>query len=145
MKTLGIIGGIGPESTIQYYRQILSSYRQRKQDGSYPLIIINSIDMKKMLDFITKSKFLPLVKYLVPFPGTSLYQYAIQSGKIKDTIEFLEMLSKRKVSDYDDEIINLTDLKEETLRQYFHRIWEITKEREPCVDYQRTFSTHKPG
>jgi len=65
MKTIGIIGGIGPESTIQYYRQILSSYRQRKQDGSYPLIIINSIDMKKMLDFIEANELVRLTEYLL--------------------------------------------------------------------------------
>jgi aspartate racemase len=50
MKTLGIIGGIAPESTIEYYRLIIASYRKQKQDGSYPNIIINSIDMKKMLE-----------------------------------------------------------------------------------------------
>ena len=72
------------------------------------------------------------MKYLVPFPGTSLYKYAVETGKIKDAVGFLKMLSKRKVSDYDDEIINLTDLKEETLRSYFHQIWNITKEREHC-------------
>ena len=65
MQTLGIIGGIGPESTIQYYRQILLSYRQRKQDGSYPLIIINSIDMKKMLDFIEANELVRLTEYLL--------------------------------------------------------------------------------
>ncbi|MFH1045356.1 MAG: radical SAM protein [Candidatus Omnitrophota bacterium] len=90
--------------------------------------------LKKMVDFIRKSQFLPLVKYLVPFPGTSLYKYAVITGKIKDTVEFLMMLSRRKVSDYDDEIINLTDLKEEALRDYFHQIWDITKEREHCFD-----------
>jgi len=90
--------------------------------------------LKKMVDFIKKSRFLPLVKYLVPFPGTSLYKYAVETGKIKDAVGFLKMLSRRKVSDYDDEIINLTDLKEETLRGYFHQIWNITKEREHCFD-----------
>lgn len=88
--------------------------------------------LKGMLNFIKQSKFLPLVKYLVPFPGTSLYKYAVESGKIKDTVEFLKMLSRRKVSDNDDEIINLTGLKEERLRNYFHQIWNITKERERC-------------
>jgi len=88
--------------------------------------------LKKTVDFIKKSRFLPLVKYLVPFPGTSLYKYAVETGKIKDVVEFLKMLSRRKVSDYDDEIINLTDLKEEILRDYFHQIWNITKEREYC-------------
>jgi radical SAM superfamily enzyme YgiQ (UPF0313 family) len=90
--------------------------------------------LKKMFDFIKVSDFLPLVKYLVPFPGTSLYKYALQTGKIKDVVEFLRMLSARKVSDHDDDIINITGLNEETLRDYFHQIWNITKERETCFE-----------
>jgi aspartate racemase len=43
MKTAGIIGGIGPPSTIEYYRLIIASYREQKQDGSYPHLLINSI------------------------------------------------------------------------------------------------------
>lgn len=88
--------------------------------------------LNKMVNFINQSKFLPLVKYLVPFPGTSLYKYALETGRIKDTVSFLKMLSSRKVSDYDDEIINITGLNEEVLRGYFHGIWKITKERERC-------------
>lgn len=65
MKTLGIVGGIGPESTIEYYRQIIASYRQRKHDGSYPSIIINSINMKKMLDLIAANELAKLTKYLL--------------------------------------------------------------------------------
>jgi aspartate racemase len=52
MKTLGIIGGIGPESTIEYYRTIVALYRERKQDGSYPQLVINSIDLKKGMDLL---------------------------------------------------------------------------------------------
>ncbi len=40
MKAAGIIGGIGPESTIQYYRLIVDAYRDRRRDGSYPPVII---------------------------------------------------------------------------------------------------------
>ncbi len=29
MKTIGIIGGIGPESTVEYYRAIIAFYRER--------------------------------------------------------------------------------------------------------------------
>lgn len=47
MKRVGIIGGIGPESTVEYYRLIIASYRERKQDGSCPSVIINSIDLTK--------------------------------------------------------------------------------------------------
>lgn len=48
MRTLGLIGGIGPESTIEYYRLIVAAYRE-KQDGNYPPIIINSVNLKKLL------------------------------------------------------------------------------------------------
>ncbi|MGB7537443.1 MAG: amino acid racemase [Anaerolineales bacterium] len=52
MRTPGIIGGIAPESTIQYYRLMIADYRRRITDGGYPSILINSIDMKRMLDLI---------------------------------------------------------------------------------------------
>jgi aspartate racemase len=44
MKPIGVIGGIGPESTIDYYRAMIAAYRERQPDGSYPAIIISSID-----------------------------------------------------------------------------------------------------
>jgi aspartate racemase len=56
MKTIGIIGGIGPESTIEYYRLIISSFLDLDQSGNYPKIIINSINMKKMLDLIGENR-----------------------------------------------------------------------------------------
>ena len=64
MKTAGIVGGIAPESTIQYYRLIISAYRERKGDGSYPSILINSIDMKTMLDLIGEGDLIGVTKYL---------------------------------------------------------------------------------
>ena len=53
MKTLGIVGGIGPESTIEYYRFILDGYRARVTDGSAPHLLIDSLDVNRgiaMLD-----------------------------------------------------------------------------------------------
>jgi aspartate racemase len=49
LKTLGIIGGIGPESTIDYYKMIVALYRERRPDGSYPPLVINSIDMQRIV------------------------------------------------------------------------------------------------
>lgn len=65
MKTLGMIGGIAPESTIEYYRVIIALYRERKRDGSYPPIIINSIDLKKMLDLMGAQRLAEVTEYLV--------------------------------------------------------------------------------
>jgi aspartate racemase len=56
MKIVGIIGGIGPESTIEYYRFLIAAYRERVRDGSYPTILIDSIDMKNMLDLIVGNR-----------------------------------------------------------------------------------------
>ena len=64
MKTLGIIGGIGPESTIQYYRMIQALYRQRRADGAYPSIIINSIDVQRVLALAEAGQLEDLVSYL---------------------------------------------------------------------------------
>ena len=50
MKTAGIIGGLGPESTVEYYRSVVALYRERTRDGSYPHVIINSVNMKRLID-----------------------------------------------------------------------------------------------
>jgi aspartate racemase len=48
MKRLGIIGGIGPESTVVYYRSILAAGRERL-GGASPPVLINSIDVQMVL------------------------------------------------------------------------------------------------
>lgn len=65
MKTIGMIGGLGPESTIEYYRLINAAYAERRPDGSYPAIIINSIDLKKVLDLVAAKELFKLTDYLV--------------------------------------------------------------------------------
>lgn len=65
MKTVGIIGGIGPESTMEYYRLIIAAYRNQRTDGSYPSIIINSIDMTKMLGLVAANELESVTGYLV--------------------------------------------------------------------------------
>jgi len=65
MKTLGIIGGLGPESTIDYYEKIIALYRERTCDGSYPRFFIISVDLKKGLDFMEAGDLAGMVAYLL--------------------------------------------------------------------------------
>jgi aspartate racemase len=65
MKIIGLVGGIGPESTIEYYRLLLAAWRERRPDGSNPPILINSIDVKKMLDLIGANELAVVTDYLV--------------------------------------------------------------------------------
>ena len=65
MKTLGMIGGVGPESTIDYYKNIIAMYRERQRDGSYPQFVINSIDLKKGIDFMNANNLAGMANYLL--------------------------------------------------------------------------------
>ena len=69
MKALGIIGGLGPESTIDYYGRIIALYRERTGDGSYPQFIINSINLQKGLDFMNANDLAGMGDYLVEAIG----------------------------------------------------------------------------
>jgi aspartate racemase len=43
-RILGIVGGTGPESTIDYYRSIVATWRRRRPDGTFPRVTIVSVD-----------------------------------------------------------------------------------------------------
>ena len=65
MKTLGMIGGIGPESTIDYYKNLIAMYRERKPDGHYPQFVINSIDLQKGIDFLEADDLAGMADFLL--------------------------------------------------------------------------------
>ena len=62
MKTAGIVGGLGPESTIDYYRSIIALYRQKVGEG-YPPLIINSLDVDKALRLLGTNDLQQLAEY----------------------------------------------------------------------------------
>lgn len=65
MKTLGMIGGVGPESTIDYYKNIIALYRERKPDGHYPQFVINSIDLQTGIDFLEAGNLAGMAEFLL--------------------------------------------------------------------------------
>ncbi len=64
MRTVGILGGIGPESTVDYYRGIVAGYREQRPDGSYPSILINSLSVSKLLGWMDAGQLGEVVDYL---------------------------------------------------------------------------------
>jgi aspartate racemase len=59
-----MIGGLGPESTIDYYRSIIARYRARKPDGGYPHVIVNSLDVDKGIALLDAERLGDLADYL---------------------------------------------------------------------------------
>jgi aspartate racemase len=49
MKTAGIVGGLGPESTVYYYQGIIGEYKRRTKRDNSPNINIVSIDMAELI------------------------------------------------------------------------------------------------
>ena len=64
MKTLGIIGGLGPESTVDYYQSLMAAYREQTSDDSYPAIIINSINLTRAIALVTANELAALAEWL---------------------------------------------------------------------------------
>jgi aspartate racemase len=49
MKKIGIIGGIGPESTADYYKLIINTIHQRQGNTEYPEIFIYSVNISDLM------------------------------------------------------------------------------------------------
>ena len=63
MTTVGLVGGIGPESTIDYYRRILNAW-EREAPGTSPSIVIDSLDVRRGLWLVEKDR-PAFIEYLV--------------------------------------------------------------------------------
>jgi aspartate racemase len=50
-KTIGLLGGMSPESTVEYYRYITRTYTERFGDYSYPPILIHSVSFQPYVDW----------------------------------------------------------------------------------------------
>jgi aspartate racemase len=55
VKTLGLVGGLGPESTIDYYRRILDACAQENPPGA-PAIVIDSLDVRRTLQLVDRDR-----------------------------------------------------------------------------------------
>src|SRR5664279_618976 len=64
MRTAGMIGGLGPESTIDYYRSIIARYRERKPGGGNPHIFISSLDVDAGIAMLDAGRLDDLANYL---------------------------------------------------------------------------------
>lgn len=65
MKKIGIIGGLGPEATIDYYKEIINAFKNENGDLNYPEIIIYSVNMLEFLGLMKEKKYDQVSSYLL--------------------------------------------------------------------------------
>ena len=61
---LGVVGGLGPEATIEYYRLLVNGYRERA-GGASPRLVIHSIDVNRVLTLAADGNREELAEYLL--------------------------------------------------------------------------------
>jgi aspartate racemase len=54
-ESVGIVGGLGPESTIDYYRRILEAWGRENRSAA-PSIVIDSLDVQRALHLVDKDR-----------------------------------------------------------------------------------------
>lgn len=65
MKKLGLVGGMGPESTIPYYRGIVYGVHERMGDSVMPLLSLESVNVFDIQTFCSEERYEELVEYLL--------------------------------------------------------------------------------
>lgn len=66
MKKIGVLGGLGPEATADYYKEIIKQVSGLQGTGSpdYPEVIIYSVNMTKFLNMLEKGDYPGATSYL---------------------------------------------------------------------------------
>lgn len=64
MKKIGLIGGTGPESTLVYYKELNGRLNKAAGGKAFPEIAIESVDLFKALDLVSKEKYDELAAYI---------------------------------------------------------------------------------
>jgi len=65
MKKIGIVGGLGPESTTEYYKGLIERFRQFEGALEYPEILIYSLNMYQFLGMVESSQWKEVVELLL--------------------------------------------------------------------------------
>ena len=64
-KTIGIVGGMTPESTVYYYKHIIETYYKEFQDYAFPEIIIYSVSFQQYVDWMNIGNWSAITEGLV--------------------------------------------------------------------------------
>ena len=65
MKKLGLVGGMGPESTIPYYHDIVYGVNEKLGGEVFPELAIESVNIFKMLSYFKQEDYDGLTEYLM--------------------------------------------------------------------------------
>ncbi len=65
MKNIGILGGLGPESTVDYYKEIIAAFNHQYRDLAYPDIIVYSANINAFMKLVEREDWLAMTEWLL--------------------------------------------------------------------------------
>ncbi|MFP4136577.1 MAG: aspartate/glutamate racemase family protein [Candidatus Acetothermia bacterium] len=64
MKTIGILGGMGPEASLEYYRQFIELAKEKTPKGNYPEIVIYNLNFEDFCRPVSEGKHDQVIRLL---------------------------------------------------------------------------------
>jgi aspartate racemase len=64
MRRIGLIGGMGPESTLEYYNAIINAFKNDQGIMNYPEMLIYSVNLSQFLDLMKAKAYDEIVEML---------------------------------------------------------------------------------
>lgn len=61
---IGILGGLTPQATVEYYKLIISKYQTEIDSSAFPEMVIESVDVSKVHHLTMGKKYQQLIQYL---------------------------------------------------------------------------------
>jgi aspartate racemase len=65
MKRIGLIGGLGPESTVDYYKRIIDAFKGEGASFNYPEILINSVNLSEFMELLDGRRWAEMAEWLL--------------------------------------------------------------------------------
>jgi aspartate racemase len=81
MKKIGIIAGLGPESTVDYYKEIIKAFNTKYKALAYPEMVIYSANINKLLEFVNSKRWSEFADWLLE-KVTSVYRAGAEFAAI---------------------------------------------------------------
>jgi aspartate racemase len=65
MKKIGLVGGLGPEATVDYYKELIGAFNNKGGEMVYPEIIIYSVNMSEFLKMFREKDYRNAITFLM--------------------------------------------------------------------------------
>ncbi len=64
-KRIGLVGGLGPEATLEYYKGIINVFKSTDTSLNYPEIIIYSMNLSELIGMMNRKEYDRVIVYLL--------------------------------------------------------------------------------